>query len=643
MYNGIIRSPQLQMPARVDYRHVPQDWSGIERAGSAIARGIENYSKQQEADAQAEALVAAGNPQVETLQRQQQATQQQIQGAQAETDNVLQREAVRFAYGTDNPAPELRTPELDAEVKSYLDTVNNRTPEQQARGLTPPTWVDPNAQTQQDYFRVGDQEFYNQPDQATLNIIGAQNKAKAVEGTDPRLAMAYEHDAQQQLAAKLQQTYQQLEQAQDVEGAVRLYSDIPDRMTAVSKRLPDGTWQVFIHPDGQPDGARLFAQGTPKDVFDTIGKQVDANSWNNAAQLQRQQARQQFTDGQAASREQQQQTMQLLTYLRQRADEAAKMGDKDSFIRFNVQAEELAARVFGGGLGGPVQGQGSMDTSGYGAEGGASPTAVQRSMQYMPVMQQEAQAAGVDPLLVAAVMSVESAGNPRAGSPAGAQGLMQFMPKTGAAYGITDPYNPQQSISAGARHLADLTKKYQGNLELALAAYNAGESAVDKHGGIPPYEETQAYVPKVLRTYNALKAQYGQGQGLVSAQVAQAPDAMGPPTRQAIGIGAMGTNFAQQWDNQPRKAPDQFSYTNEQAQVARENAEMALQASYGPKAWASLSAQEQEEEIINRVNQQAAREAPLTRKPFTPFTRPTSSNGDYRGFSAGLQQNRASQ
>lgn len=633
MYNGIIRSPQLQMPARVDYRHVPQDWSGIERAGSAIGRGLESYFQQQEADAQAEALVAAGNPQVETLQRQQQATQQQLQGAQAETDNVLQREAIRFAYGTDNPAPELRTPELDAEVKSYLDTVNNRTPEQQARGLTPPTWVDPNAQTQQDYFRVGDQEFYNQPDQATLNIIGAQNKAKAVEGTDPRLAMAYEEQAQRRLAEKLQQTYQQLEQTQDVEGAVRLYSDIPDGMTAVAKPGQGGTWQVYVHPDGQPDGARLFAQGTPKDVFDTIGKQVDANSWNNAAQLQRQQARQQFTDGQAASREQQQQTMQQLNYLRQRADEAAKMGDKDSFIRFNVQAEELAARAFGGG-------QGSMDTSGYGAEGGASPTAVQRSMQYMPVMQQEAQAAGVDPLLVAAVMSVESAGNPRAGSPAGAQGLMQFMPKTGAAYGITDPYNPQQSISAGARHLADLTKKYQGNLELALAAYNAGEPAVDKHGGIPPFEETQAYVPKVLKTYNALKAQYGQGQGLVSAQVAQAPDAMGPPTRQAMGIGAMGTDFAQQWDNQPKKAPDQFSYTNEQAKAVLEEATMALQASYGPKAWASLSAQDQKEEVDKWVDQQAAREATLTRKPFTPFTRPTSSAGDYRNYSAGLQQQR---
>lgn len=636
------RAAPIQMPSPVAYRHVPQDWSGITQAGNAIGRGLESYFKRQEAEAQAEALKQAGNPQVEELQRQQQATQQQLQGAQAETDNVLFKEAMQFAYGTDNPAQ--RTPEQEAEVKSYLDTVNNRTPEQQAQGLTPPTWVDPNAQTQQNYYKVGNQEFYERPDAQTLGIIGAQNKAKAVEGTDPRLAMAFEADAQRRLAEKLQSTYYQLEQTQDVEGAVRLYSDIPDGMTAVAKPGQGGAWQVYLHPDGQPDAARLFAQGTAKDIFDTVGKQMDPQAWDRSAQLQRQQARQQFTDGQAASRGQQQQVMQQMTYLRQRAEEARQMGDKDSFIKFNLQAEELAARAFGGGLGGPVQGQGNFDTSGHGAEGGASPTAIQRSMQYMPVIQQEAQAAGVDPLLIAAVMSVESAGNPRAGSPAGAQGLMQFMPKTGAAYGITDPYNPQQSISAGARHLADLTKKYDGNLELALAAYNAGEPAVNTHGGIPPYAETQDYVPKVLKTYNALKAQFGSEQGLGAAPgmaMEPAPDGMGPPVPpQARGIGALGTNFAQQWNNQPKKAPDLFSYSTEGAQQIQDDVAMELQAAVGPKAWERMPPQDKAAMIRKRINERSAESAPLTRKPFVPFAAPAATEDEYDTISAGLQNRR---
>jgi len=108
---------------------------------------------------------------------------------------------------------------------------------------------------------------------------------------------------------------------------------------------------------------------------------------------------------------------------------------------------------------------------------------------------------GLDPRLVRAVVSVESAFRTDAVSPKGAQGLMQLMPKTAASLGVTDAFDPQQNLEGGSRHLAALVADYKGDLDRALAAYNAGQGAVARHGGIPPYRETQDYVAKVLRRY----------------------------------------------------------------------------------------------------------------------------------------------
>jgi hypothetical protein len=108
----------------------------------------------------------------------------------------------------------------------------------------------------------------------------------------------------------------------------------------------------------------------------------------------------------------------------------------------------------------------------------------------------------IDAALVHAVVAAESAYNPTAVSPKGAMGLMQLMPATAARYGVADPFDPVQNLHGGTRYLKDLLALFDGELELALAAYNAGENAVLRHGRrIPPYAETLAYVPKVLRFY----------------------------------------------------------------------------------------------------------------------------------------------
>ncbi len=105
----------------------------------------------------------------------------------------------------------------------------------------------------------------------------------------------------------------------------------------------------------------------------------------------------------------------------------------------------------------------------------------------------------VDATLVKAVIRAESDFVPNAVSPAGALGLMQLMPDTARLRGVGSVFEPRQNIEGGVRHLRYLLDRYSGNLRLALAAYNAGEGAVDKNGGIPPYPETQNYVVRVMR------------------------------------------------------------------------------------------------------------------------------------------------
>jgi hypothetical protein len=176
-------------------------------------------------------------------------------------------------------------------------------------------------------------------------------------------------------------------------------------------------------------------------------------------------------------------------------------------------------------------------------------------MRHFPTIKQEATAAGVDPLLVAAMVAVESSGDAKARSPKDAQGLMQLIPATAQRFGVTNTNDPTQNIRGGAKYLAWLIDRFDGNYEHALAGYNAGEGRVDQYGGIPPFKETREYVPKVLATYNLLRNQYGgpqaaqQAPGGPAVSPGLAPANMRPaePTPQDRGIGALGTDFGQAW------------------------------------------------------------------------------------------------
>jgi soluble lytic murein transglycosylase-like protein len=133
----------------------------------------------------------------------------------------------------------------------------------------------------------------------------------------------------------------------------------------------------------------------------------------------------------------------------------------------------------------------------------------QRAERYMSSIANYAATHGVDVDLIRAVITVESCYDSRAVSVAGAHGLMQLMPETARRYGILDRFNAEQNLSAGIHHLKDLLVDFKADIELSVAAYNAGAGSVKKYKGIPPYKETQDYVQKVVKHYHLYRQQSG--------------------------------------------------------------------------------------------------------------------------------------
>jgi hypothetical protein len=128
-----------------------------------------------------------------------------------------------------------------------------------------------------------------------------------------------------------------------------------------------------------------------------------------------------------------------------------------------------------------------------------------RPVPFADLIRATAERYQVDPRLVEAVVVAESAGNPRAVSRKGARGLMQLMPERAALLGVKNAFDPEQNVDGGVRHLRDLLRRFDGDVILSLAAYNAGEEAVRIHQGVPPFPETQEYVRRIRGMYYGME------------------------------------------------------------------------------------------------------------------------------------------
>ena len=137
----------------------------------------------------------------------------------------------------------------------------------------------------------------------------------------------------------------------------------------------------------------------------------------------------------------------------------------------------------------------------------AAPAVAKIDAPYARIVETASRAHGVEERLVHALIWAESSYDPKAVSPSGAEGLMQLMPATAKRYGVRDSFDPKQNIDGGVKHLRELLDQFDGDLELVVAAYNAGANAVVRAGNrIPPYPQTAAYVPKVIAYYHRLES-----------------------------------------------------------------------------------------------------------------------------------------
>jgi len=178
-----------------------------------------------------------------------------------------------------------------------------------------------------------------------------------------------------------------------------------------------------------------------------------------------------------------------------RADHAVlKSGQRLHITGYQVSGDRVLLAVDGGIVSIPAASLVAVEPEDLFPENHAAAPA---AGPFRELIRAAAQKHGIEEKLIARVIAVESNFNPRAVSRRRAQGLMQLLPQTAARFSVADVFDPAQNIDAGARYLKELLERYQGDLRLALAAYNAGPEMVDRYGGIPPFAETQNYVRRI--------------------------------------------------------------------------------------------------------------------------------------------------